>query len=574
MSYSLTSPSNRSFLFILLLSFLVITFSFSQSYAQAGWTKSYDNALVVSADEYASKIGKDILEQGGNAVDAAVAVQFALAVTLPRAGNIGGGGFMVIRLADGTVETLDFREVAPSRAKRDMYIKNGVFDPNLSQKGILASGIPGTVDGMVNAIEKYGRLPLEVVMQPAIQLAEEGYLLKYSHADDLNSSANEFKKYEGSTQYFLKENGEDFKEGDLFIQTDLANTLKRVARFGREGFYSGPVADAMIREMRNQGGIFTYSDLRNYESKWRAPLTTKFMDYELHIMPPPSSGSIAVAQILEMIKPFPLQSMGNNSSSYVHLVSEAMRRAFADRSFYLGDPDFWRVPQEELVSSDYNKQRFQNFDENAATESISMEHGNVNGFSESDETTHFSVVDKDGNAVAVTTTLNGSFGSHVSVSGAGFLLNNEMDDFAAQPGKANMFGLLGAEANSIEPGKRMLSSMTPTIVTKNNELSMVLGAAGGPRIITATLQSFLNIAVFGMDAQQAVSAPRFHHQWFPDGIRLENYGFSNDTQSLLETKNHRFFYGSVARVHLIHVTQNGQLSSGVDPRGDGYGAGY
>lgn len=559
---------------ILLLAFTLLLTTQTLT-AQVLTSKSYENGMVVSADYHASEIGKKILQQGGNAVDAAVAVQFALAVTLPRAGNIGGGGFMVVHLANGETNTLDFREKAPERATRNMYVRNGEFKSELSWEGILAVGVPGTVDGMIKALERYGRLPLDMVVQPAIDLARKGYNLSYTQAQDLNNHKDTFKKYQASAKYFTTGDSSLFREGDLFVQKDLAETLERIARFGREGFYSGPVADAIVNEMERYRGLIGYRDLRNYESVWRDPVVAEFSGYELHIMPPPSSGSIAIAQILEMIDDYPLKEMGHNSAEYVHLVSEAMRRAFADRSHYLGDPDFVDIPMEELLSEEYNNRRMTSFRDNSVTSSESLEHGEIAGFVESSETTHFSIVDKDGNAVAVTTTLNGSFGSHVSVSGAGFLLNNEMDDFSAQPGEPNAYGLIGAEANAIEPGKRMLSSMSPTIVTKDGKIDMVLGAAGGPRIITATLQSFLNKAVFGMRSQQATAQPRFHHQWLPDMLFFDDFGLSPDTQKALEERGHRLFpMPGVGRAHNIYVDQNGNLNSGVDPRGDGHAAGY
>ena len=541
---------------------------------QSRSTQTYESGLVVSAEVYASEIGNQILRQGGNAVDAAVAVQFALAVTLPRAGNIGGGGFMVIHLSDGTSTTLDFRETAPARSSRNMYVRNGEFKPELSWEGILAVGVPGTVDGMVTALERYGRMPLEVVLQPAIDLAKNGYYLSYSQANSLNNTKDTFSKYDGSKEYFTKEDGSDFNEGDLFIQKDLAEVLKQIARYGRDGFYSGTVADAIVSEMRKENGLISYSDLRNYRSKWREPITARFQDYELSIMPPPSSGSIAVSQILDMMDDYSLAEIGHNSADYVHLMAESMRRAFADRSYYLGDPDFYNVPKQDLLDPKYNHSRMIDFSLDTITHSSALSHGEFSNNYESDETTHFSVVDKDGNAVAVTTTLNGSFGSKVAVNGAGFLLNNEMDDFSAQPGEPNAYGLIGGEANSIQPGKRMLSSMTPTIVTKDGKVRMVLGAAGGPRIITATLQSFLNMAVFGMNAQEAIAANRVHHQWFPDILFYENYGLSPDTIRLLEEKGHQLRTMSIARGHIIYVEQNGNKSSGIDPRGDGHAAGY
>ncbi|XWN37680.1 MAG: gamma-glutamyltransferase [Balneola sp.] len=557
-----------------IVTFFLFVITFHSLQAQSRSTQIYENGLVVSAEVYASEVGKQILQQGGNAVDAAVAVQFALAVTLPRAGNIGGGGFMVIQLADGTSTTLDFREKAPQGASRNMYVQNGEFNAELSWEGILAVGVPGTVDGMVTALERYGRMPLEMVIQPAIDLAKNGYYLSYVQARSLNSRFETFSKYEGSKKYFTKKNGTPFAEGDLFIQKDLADVLEQVARYGRDGFYSGSVADAIVNEMRQQGGLITHSDLRNYSSKWRNPVKARFQDYELAIMPPPSSGSIAVAQIIEMMDDYALAELGHNSADYVHLMAESMRRAFADRSFYLGDPDYYEVPKQDLIDPKYNHARMIDFSMDTITQSSSLSHGEFSNNYESDETTHFSVIDKDGNAVAVTTTLNGSYGSKVAVDGAGFLLNNEMDDFSAQPGEPNAYGLIGGEANSIEPGKRMLSSMTPTIVTKDGKVRMILGAAGGPRIITATLQNFLNIAVFGMNAQEAIAANRIHHQWLPDILFYENYGLSPDTIRLLEEKGHQLRTMSIARGHIIYVDTEGKKSSGVDPRGDGHAAGY
>ncbi|MFP8489018.1 gamma-glutamyltransferase [Gracilimonas sp. Q87] len=558
------------------LSLFVTLFIFTSSLpAQVFESKTFENGMVVSADKYASEIGNEILKQGGNAVDAAVAVQFALAVTLPRAGNIGGGGFMVIHLANGETAALDFREKAPTKATRDMYLRNGEFKSELSWEGILAVGVPGTVDGMIKALERYGKMPLDMVIQPAIKLAREGYVLSYSHAESLNDHRDTFRKYQASARYFTTGDTTLFSEGDLFVQKDLAGTLERIARFGREGFYAGPVADAIINEMERYKGLISYKDLYNYESKWRDLVEVDFRDYKLHIMPPPSSGSIAIAQILKMIQDYPIKEMGHNSAEYVHLLSEAMRRAFADRSFYLGDPDFVDIPLQRLLSQEYNTERMASFSPDKATASSSLSHGEIAGHPESDETTHFSIVDNEGNAVAVTTTLNGSFGSHVSVSGAGFLLNNEMDDFSAQPGEPNTYGLIGAEANAIEPGKRMLSSMSPAIVTKNGKVDMVIGAAGGPRIITATLQSFLNRALFDMRAQQATTFPRFHHQWLPDTIFIDDFGLSPDTQKLLEEKGHFIFpMPGIGRAHNIYIETDGSLSSGVDPRGDGYAAGH
>ncbi len=558
--------------------FIVSLFLFlpSQSNAQVGSAQTYENGILVTAEEHASKIGTQILQQGGNAVDAAVAVQFALAVTLPRAGNIGGGGFMVVHMQDGTDITLDFREKAPLMASENMYIREGEYVSRLSREGALAVGVPGVVDGMIKAIERYGRLPLETVIKPAIALAREGYKLSWAQANVLNEYTDVLKKYDGSKKYFLKNGGtKKWKEGDLFVQKDLAKTLQRIADRGREGFYSGKTADLIVDEMSQQGGLISYRDLEEYESKWRDPIDASLNGYTLHIMPPPSSGSIAIHQILEMLRPYDLKQKGFNSAEYVHLVTEAMRRAFADRAYFLGDPDFVDIPMSKLMSDSYNKERMQSFEQDNATPSDEIDHGEIPSFSESTETTHFSIVDKDGNAVAVTTTLNGNFGSKVAVSGAGFFLNNEMDDFTAEPGEPNMFGLIQGKANAVEPEKRMLSSMSPTVVTKDGKVRMVLGAAGGPMIITATLQNFLNMAVFGMEPQQANSAPRFHHQWMPDKLFYEEFGLSPDTRQILKDMGHNLTpTDGIGRAHTIFVGEDGLKYGSPDPRGDGKARGY
>lgn len=546
----------------------------SQSPAQTGWSKSFEHAVVVTAEQRASQAGRDILQQGGNAVDAAVAVQFALAVTLPRAGNIGGGGFMVVRLTDGSSRALDFREQAPLQAHKDMYMREGEYVTRLSRKGGLASGVPGVVDGMVKAMEQYGNLSLNQVIQPAIELARKGYRLSYRQAEALNDNKKGLKKYAGSAGYFLRRDGLPWREGDLFRQTDLARTLQRIADRGRSGFYEGETAELLVNEMEKQGGIITREDLRNYESVWRNPIRASFHGYELNVMPPPSSGSIAIAQILDMLQPYDLKELGFNSAKYVHLVTETMRRAFADRAHFLGDPDFVEIPQAELLDPAYQEERMESFSWETASSSDDIGHGDI-PFRESSETTHYSIIDKEGNAVAVTTTLNGSFGSMVAVSGAGFLLNNEMDDFTAEPGEPNMFGLIQGEANAIAPEKRMLSSMSPAIVTKNDSVRMVLGAAGGPRIITATLQNFLNMAVFEMDPAEAISAPRFHHQWMPDKLYYEKFGLSPDTRKLLEQKGHTLSASDgLGRAHTIFVDDDGFKLGAPDPRGDGMAAGF
>lgn len=573
MPMKIKMPHSSIFWTFLLILFLNVPID---SYGQIGWAKSYENGVVVSAEERASQAGKQILQQGGNAVDAAVAVQFALAVTLPRAGNIGGGGFMVLHMKDGTTTALDFREQAPLRSSENMYIRNGKYIPELSREGVLAVGVPGVVDGMIKAIERYGRLPLETVIKPAIELARNGYELSWDQANTINEYTEVLKKYEGSSKYFLNDDGQkEWKEGDLFVQEDLAKTLQRISRLGRDGFYSGKTADLIVNEMRKQGGLISFKDLEDYESVWREPIEASYLGFDLHIMPPPSSGSIAIRQILEMLKPFDLKKLGFNSADYVHLVTEAMRRAFADRAYFLGDPDFVEIPEKELMSKKYNEQRMESFSWNQATSSDEIDHGDITLYKESSETTHYSIVDKDGNAVSVTTTLNGNFGSKVAVDGAGFFLNNEMDDFTAKPGEPNMFGLIQGKANAVKPKKRMLSSMSSAIVTKDGKVRMVLGAAGGPRIITATLHSFLNMAAFEMDPQQAISAPRFHHQWLPDTLYYEEFGLSPDTRAKLIEKNHNLSAeGGLGRAHNIFVDENGLKYGAADPRGDGAAEGY
>lgn len=548
------------------------------AHGQKARVEPFRKAMVVTAEEHATEAGLEILRKGGNAVDAAVAVQFALAVTLPRAGNIGGGGFMVLRMQDGTTRALDFRETAPALAHRDMYLdQNGEYQSRFSRRGALASGVPGSVDGMITALEHYGRLPLEVVMEPAIRLAADGFALSWTLAEELNSAADALSEFESSRKYFLKPDGSRWERGDWFVQSDLAETLRLIATNGRRGFYAGITAQRIVEEMRRQGGIITYEDLQNFRSEWREPLLSSWQGYELIMMPPPSSGGIVVQQVLGMLDAgnHDLRSLGFNSADYVHLLSEVLRRSFSDRNYHLGDPDFVDVPVRPLTEENYYRYRMRDFDFERASDSGKLSHGNPLLVPERPETTHFSIIDPDGNAVAVTTTLNGSFGSMLAVDGAGFLLNNEMDDFSAKPGEPNMFGLTGAEANAIEPGKRMLSSMTPTIVARDGKVRMILGAAGGPRIITAVLQNFLNLAVFDMNAAEAIAAPRFHHQWLPDQISVESYALSADTQKILEERGHRIApISNVGRVHLIYVDEEGNIYGEPDPRGDGSAKGF
>ncbi|MDX1590696.1 MAG: gamma-glutamyltransferase, partial [Balneolaceae bacterium] len=414
------------------------------------------------------------------------------------------------------------------------------------------------------------------VMEPAITLARDGFLLPHSTAESLNRAKDQLSRFAGSEFTFLKPDGSDWMPGELFVQPDLAVTLQRIATLGRRGFYSGITARLIIEEMQRGGGLITMRDLRDYKSVWRKPVRATFRGYELVMMPPPSSGGIVMKQVLNMIDRSELDESSFNSSGYVHLVSEALKRSFADRNYWLGDPGFSNIPSDTLTSSHYLQSRMESFDPDSATDSGLISHGNINiTQNESDETTHFSIIDQYGNAAAVTTTLNGSYGSFVTVTGAGFLLNNEMDDFSAKPGVPNMYGLTGAEANSIEPGKRMLSSMSPLIVLRNGNIRFVAGGAGGPRIITSVLQNFLNMVLFGMNAREAITAPRFHHQWLPDEILVEGLWFSQDTIEKLNQMGHNVRRtGNLAIVHSIYTDGNGNYFGAADPRGPGYVAGY
>jgi gamma-glutamyltranspeptidase / glutathione hydrolase len=560
-----------SILFIIVHLLLLLPSFVQDIYAQTGWAYPFEEAVVVTAEERASEAGFKIMGLGGNAVDAAVAIQFTLAVTLPGAGTIGGGGFMVIRLQDGTVTTLDFRESAPAAAHRNMYLDDsGIYQPDLSQTGALSIGVPGTVEGMITALEHYGRLPLEVVMEPAIRLALEGYELSYTQALSLNNASEKLIRFNSSKNYFVKTDGSPWREGDLFVQQDLGETLQRIARNGRRGFYTGITAQRIVEEMSRQGGLITYEDLRNYSSTWREPVVAEFQEYELFMMPPPSSGGIILKQVLGMIEPFNPGSAGFNSADYIHLLSEALRRSFADRNHYLGDPDFTETPLNTLTDINYLNRRMRDFRADRVTDSRNISHGRIYETFESSETTHFSIVDREGNGVAVTTTLNSSFGSKLAVSGAGFLLNNEMDDFSAKPGEPNLYGLTGSDANAIEPGKRMLSSMSPTIVTKDGDIRMIIGAEGGPKIISSLLQVFLNHTLFDMNPMESISAPRFHHQWLPDRLTVEKFTLSADTENILRNRGHNIFTAStIGIVHLIIVDEDKRKYGVPDPRGDG-----
>lgn len=525
----------------------------------------FKNGMVVSAHPEASKVGLDILKKGGNAIDAAVAVQFALAVVYPDAGNIGGGGFLVYRSAKGELATLDFREKAPGLASRDMYLDaqgNPIKDKSIY--GHLAAGVPGSVDGMVKAHAKFGKLSWAEVVQPALDLAQNGFAITENQAKEFEGLQNSIKKYNPGKNYFIKDK---WTAGELWAQNDLAKTLQLIRDKGRDGFYAGEVADLIVAEMKRGGGLISKEDLKNYQAQWRDPLVGNYKDYKIITMPPPSSGGIALLQLLNSVESYPLKRFGFNSDSTVQLLVEAERRVYADRATHLGDPDFYKVPKKQLVESNYSKQRMANFNWNRATLSSDIRAGDV--IAESEETTHFSIVDRQGNAVAVTTTLNGGYGSMVFVDGAGFLLNNEMDDFSVKPGSPNMFGLLGGEANAIQPGKRMLSSMTPTILEKNGNLFMVVGTPGGSTIITSVFQTILNVVEFDMGMQSAVNAKRFHHQWLPDEVVVEKGGLDSLTKSNLEKKGYKFRERkAIGRVDAILKTKWGYYEGGADPRGD------
>ncbi|MBC7653320.1 MAG: gamma-glutamyltransferase [Oligoflexus sp.] len=535
-------------------------------------TQYYKNGAVVSGHPEASKIGVDILKQGGNAIDAAVAVQFALAVVYPNAGNIGGGGFMVYRSSKGKKLTLDFREKAPKLAARDMYLDSlGSVVKEKSLYGHLAAGIPGSVDGMAMAHKRLGKLNWKLLLQPAINLANNGFKITAKQAEELNYYAPFFKKYTQGPSAFTSKSF--WKTGDTLVQKDLANTLMEIQKYGRKGFYKGWVAKCLVAEMNRGKGIITLNDLRDYHSVWRKPLTNSYKDYQITSMPPPSSGGIALLQLLQSVAPYPISHWGARRDSTIQLMVEAERRVYADRATHLGDPDFVAVPQKALLDTSYQKSRMANMSWTKASPSTQIMAGEIVA-KESEETTHFSIVDKDKNAVSITTTLNGSYGSFVAVENAGFLLNNEMDDFSVKPGSPNLYGLIGGEANAIAPNKRMLSSMTPTIVEKNGKLFMVLGTPGGSTIITSVFQVFLNVVEFNMNMQEAVNATRFHHQWLPDIIYSEKGAFDEATTNSLLKKGYKIeLRGTMGRVDAILQLKEG-LETGADKRGDDKAEGY
>jgi gamma-glutamyltranspeptidase/glutathione hydrolase len=524
-------------------------------------------AAVVSARAEASNIGINIIEKGGNAFDAMIATDLALSVCYPNAGNIAGGGFLVYRKSDGSFGSLDYREKAPSLASRDMYLDSiGNVVKGKSTIGGLAVGVPGTIAGLYEVHKKLGSLPWSELVQPAIDLATNGYVVTEKQQKSFENKNIDFININGEKTFY----GKKYKKGDLIINLPLANTLKLIQKDGKSGFYEGANAERFVSRINETGGIINKEDLKNYSPIWRKPIQFQYKELTVTSMAPPSSGGICLGQMLEMIEPFDIKQYGHNSVKSIQLMVEAERRSYADRSEYLGDPDFFNVPKNELIDSLYLKKRMADFDWDKATLSNDIKPGKII-FNESEETTHYSIIDKEGNAVSVTTTLNGSYGSKVYIEDAGYFLNNEMDDFSSKPGVPNMFGLLGSEANSILPGKRMLSSMTPTIVEKNKKLFMIVGTPGGSTIITSVFQTILNAYEFDMGIQESVNAPRFHHQWMPDLVIFEPKQFNLELISKLKDKGYNIeekFSRIIGRVDAIMIDEDGIISTGADYRGD------
>lgn len=527
------------------------------------------NGAVVSAHPLASEAGLRMLREGGNAIDAAIATQLALAVVFPEAGNIGGGGFTVIHLSNGKNITIDYRETAPGKSFRDMYL-DSAGNPllNLSQNGHLASGVPGVIAGLFKCM-KYAKLPFKKLIAPAIELAEKGFAITENEAYELNHYQGDFKKYSSVTPVFVRDT--KWKAGDILVQKDLANTLKRIRDNGRKGFYEGETARLIVEEMQRGHGIISYSDLKNYQAKERAPIEFNYKGAKVITMPLPSSGGIILEQMLKMSEMNHLSKMKFETPQSINLMVEIERRCYADRGKYLGDPDFYKVPVKTLVSDAYLKERMSTFIPGKAGSSKDIKEGII---PESEQTTHFNVLDKDGNAVSVTTTINGGYGSRVVVGHAGFLLNNEMDDFSVKPGVPNMFGAVGQEANAIAPHKRMLSSMTPTIVLRNNKPWILVGTPGGTTIITSVYQTIVDIMDFGMDPHDAVNKPKFHHQWLPDVVYLEK-GFDENVKNQLEEMGYKIqMRGAIGRTEVIMVNKDGSMTAVADHRGDDGAVGY
>jgi gamma-glutamyltranspeptidase/glutathione hydrolase len=536
--------------------------------------------MVAAQHELASQIGVDIMKRGGNAVDAAIAVGLALAVVYPEAGNLGGGGFMLIHTRDGKSYAIDYREMAPAAATRDIFIdKDGTLIKNegSSTIGYRASGVPGTPAGFDLAFRKYGsgKIKWRDLVEPARRLAQNGYILSERLANLFKNYEENLSKYEESKRIFLN-NGNYYEEGDLFKQPDLAQTLGRIQTLGAKEFYTGRTAQLIAADMKTHNGLITLEDLRNYKAKERVPLEGNYRGYQVITMPPPSSGGIVMLEVLNMLEGYDIRGMGYNSAAKYHVLTEAMRRAFADRAEFMGDPDFAKVPVNSLIDKKYAEKRRDSIDRDKASSSEKIGHGKITS-GEPMETTHFTVADKDGTVVTNTYTINDLYGSAVTAKGTGVLLNDEMDDFAARPGKANMFGLIQGENNSVQPGKRPLSSMTPTIVLrKDGTVWFALGARGGPRIISAVMQSVINVIDHDMDIQEAIDAPRIHHQWFPDEILYETFGLSPDTKSILERYGHKFAAkpGQIASATGIMFDSKGVRLGAIDSRSDGAAIGY
>lgn len=555
---------------IILIVFTFFLFSCAEVYQPA----------VVSARKEATQIGLEIMKNGGNAYDAMIATHLALAVVHPTAGNIGGGGFFVYKDQDGTSGTLDFREMAPGSAYKDMYLDiDGNVIPDMSTLGGASVGVPGSISAIFEIHSKFGSLPIEELFKPAIDLAKDGFAVTKKQSNSLTGKLEDFIKINGEKSLYSKR----YFEGDTIKNIKFAETLKKISEFGPEAFYEGEIAEMIVRDVKKSGGIMTIDDLKNYKSVWRDPVKFKYKDLEIISMSLPSSGGILIGQILKSIEDYDIKSFGHNSVEAVQLMVELERRAYADRSHFMGDPDFMNLPVYELIDKEYVNERMKNFSWDKATPSSEVKHGNII-INESDETTHYSIIDKYGNSVSVTTTLNNSYGSKVFVEEGGFFLNNEMDDFSSKPGYPNFYGLIGSEANSIKAGKRMLSSMTPTIVLKNNKPSLIVGTPGGSTIITSVLQTILNVYEFDMDIQDAVNAPRFHHQWLPDVVIFEEGSLDKVKDSILKSKNYFVISlpiqmetggmsprSSIGAVDAIFIDENGKVSTGADFRGDDYG---
>lgn len=551
------------------LTFLLIISSCINKPVEEGLTAK--NGMVVSAREEASKIGIEILKKGGNAFDAMIATDLALAVSHQSAGNIGGGGFMVYRKANGETGALDYREKAPLSASKDMYLdKQGNVIKGLSLAGAMAIGVPGTIAGIFEVYEKFGSLPIETIFQPAIDLANKGVVVTTKQSDKIKSHLKYFKLVNKEKILFQ----EEINVGDTLRFPNLANTLDRVMKKGKDEFYKGETARKLVDFIKDNNGIISLKDLELYQAVWRDPVEFEYDNLKVISMSPPSSGGVCLEQIMKMIEPYDINDLAHNSLDYIKILVEAERRSFADRSYYLGDPDFVSIPKEQLVGKEYLLERMSNFSFDSPTPSNEISYGNVE-ILESDETTHYSIIDQFGNAIAVTTTLNGSYGSQLYCSELGFFLNNEMDDFSSKPGSPNMFGLIGGSANKIEPQKRMLSSMTPTIVEKENKLFMTLGSPGGSRIITSVLQTILNVHEFNMSMNRAVNSARFHHQWMPDTIKIEQNSFNSKLIQELKLFGYNIGYKDpIGIVDGILVKPNGILEAGADKRGDDTAVGF